>query len=146
MKTFNVLLFENGKIEHYDVLPYFRKCWEDKFDLEEKNEIKEKNRPENKRKHLLKAWIIHKSQYMFWARCQYEFLIASWPFGSKRMFDELHEFLPKFNIDDYMHHIDFDNIIIRDMYKIDIHEQIMMNIDVITDILHDEFNKVIKKK
>ena len=26
------------------------------------------------------------------------------------------------------------------MYKIDIHEQIMMNIDVINDILSEEFN------
>lgn len=31
------------------------------------------------------------------------------------------------------------NIIIRDMVKIDAYEQIMMNIDIIVDILYDEF-------
>ena len=28
----------------------------------------------------------------------------------------------------------------QDMEKIDIHDQIMMNIDIITDILYNEFN------
>lgn len=31
------------------------------------------------------------------------------------------------------------NIIIRDMVKIDTYEQIMMNVDIIIDILYDEF-------
>ena len=31
------------------------------------------------------------------------------------------------------------NIIIRDTVKIDVYEQIMMNIDIIVDILYDEF-------
>ena len=44
-----------------------------------------------------------------------------------------------FNLDDYSSNIAFHNAIIHDMHKIDIHEQIMMNIDTITDILFDEF-------
>ena len=53
MKTFNVLLFKNNKVEYYDVLPYFRDRWKDKndWDSETKAEIKEKNRPDNKRTH-----------------------------------------------------------------------------------------------
>ena len=39
------------------------------------------------------------------------------------------------------------NIIIRDTVKIDVYEQIMMNVDIIVDILYDEFltksNKVL---
>lgn len=31
------------------------------------------------------------------------------------------------------------NIIIRDTVKIDVYEQIMMNVDIIVDILYDEF-------
>lgn len=31
------------------------------------------------------------------------------------------------------------NIIIRDMVKIDAYEQIMMNVEIIVDILYDEF-------
>ena len=35
--------------------------------------------------------------------------------------------------------IDMCNIITKDMDIIDVHEQIMMNIDIVTDILYDEF-------
>ena len=35
--------------------------------------------------------------------------------------------------------IKMDNIITQDMEKIDIDRQIMMNIDIITDILYEEF-------
>ncbi len=41
-----------------------------------------------------------------------------------------------YNIDDNRK---LKNIIIRDMVKIDAYEQIMMNIDIIVDILYDEF-------
>lgn len=130
--TFNVLNYSGFKneIEHYDVLPYFRDSWESKS-------FKAK---EVKSKSDLKQWIESASRYMYWARCQYEFLMASWPFGSKNMHDEVKEFFetPK-DLEDYSTRINLDNIIIRDMHKIDIHEQIMMNIDIITDILADEF-------
>lgn len=130
--TFNVLNYSGFKneIEHYDVLPYFRDSWESKS-------FKAK---EVKSKSDLKQWIESASRYMYWSRCQYEFLMASWPFGSKNMHDEVKEFFktPK-DLEDYSTRIDFDNIIIRDMHKIDIHEQIMMNIDIITDILAEEF-------
>ena len=46
---------------------------------------------------------------------------------------------------EYPKNIEFINILTQDMSKIDIHEQVMMNIDVITDILYDEF-KIGKKK
>ena len=45
-----------------------------------------------------------------------------------------------FNIHNYKQNIDFWNIIIQDFYKIDIHEQIAMNITIITEILAAEFN------
>ncbi len=40
----------------------------------------------------------------------------------------------------------FRNIIIRDMAKIDVYEQLMMNIDILVDILYDEFLMKHKKK
>jgi hypothetical protein len=130
--TFKVLNYSgfNNQIEHYDVLPYFRDSWKSKS-------FKAK---EVKSKSDLKQWIESASRYMYWARCQYEFLMASWPFGSKNMHDEVMKFFetPK-DLESYSTRIYFDNIIIRDMHKIDIHEQIMMNIDIITDILADEF-------
>ena len=71
---------------------------------------------------------------MFWARCEYEFLMASWPFGSYNFREEMKKFLKNpINLDDYTQCFNFENIIIADMHKIDIHEQIMMNIDIIVD-------------
>lgn len=138
MKTFKVLLHNNNKIEHYDVLPYFRNCWkEKKYQKKEKQEIKE-----SKSKGLLKKWIIDRSRYMYWARCEYECLIAHWPFGSYRIKEDLKKFFAsEFDIEKIEDNIKFYNIIMQDMCKIDIHEQIMMNIDIITDILAEEFIK-----
>jgi hypothetical protein len=133
MKTvfkFNVLNYNFNKIEKYDVLPYFRDSWKNKSF----------NAKEVKLKSDLKKWIESASRYMFWARCEYEFLMASWPFGSKNMHNEIKEFFKKpQDLEYYSTRIDFDNIITRDMQKIDIHTQIMMNIDIITDILYEEF-------
>lgn len=132
MKKFNVLNFDitsKDKIE-YDVLPYFRDMKNDgRFEYYKV-----------KTKEDLKTWIKNVSQYQFWARCQYEFLMAPWPIGSYEINNKLKDFLSDFDISDYKQSIDFYNILMTNMYKIDIHEQIMMNIDVITDILSEEFN------
>ena len=99
LKQFYVLNWDHNKdmIEHYEVLPYFRDCWEKK---------PKSQRPENKEE--LKNFIQDNSRYMFWSRCEYEMICHGWP---KK----------------------------QDDYKIDIHEQIMMNIDIIVDILAEEF-------
>lgn len=137
MKKFNVIQYNSRKVESYDILPYFRREWEDKYHLEEKENIKQ-----TKSKDLLKKWIESRSSYMYRARCQYEHLVASWPFGSYRLTQDMKEFLknnPDLDLDNFAKNIEFENIIIRDMEKIDIYKQIMMNIDIITDILYDEF-------
>lgn len=131
---FNVIEYDwtARKIKPYNVLPYFRDVWKNKtFNLAKKDVVD---------KDTLKEWIIKASHYNFWARCEYECLIAPWPFGSKRMNEQIKKVLkPEFNIDDYSQNIDFCNAVMTDMEKIDIHTQIMMNIDIITDILFDEF-------
>lgn len=140
---FNVLLFDfSGKtMKKYDVLPYFRNSWKDKYNKEGKEKVKTAKH-ESKRKQLFKEWIRSESSYMFHARCEYEFLMASWPFGSKNITEKLKVFLSKnYNLDDYCDKIDFYNIIISEMDKIDVHEQILMNIDVIADLLYSEFFK-----
>lgn len=136
-QVFNVLEYDfNTKTcRYYDILPYFRRCW------------KERNTNSDKKPccmQELKEWIEKKSSYQYRARCEYEFLMAAWPFGSYKMGEEVMEYLnthPDFDMKNYDNNVDFTNIIIRDTYKIDIHEQIMMNIDIITDILADEFLK-----
>lgn len=135
LKKFNVILYKYpGKVEHYDVLPYFREYWKDrnKYYRELRSKVIDKN--------SLRDWIRDRSHYMFWGRCEWECVISSWPFGSKRISDDLQKLLtPEFDIKNYEHSIKFYNAILQDSEKIDVHEQIMMNIDVITDILAAEF-------
>lgn len=134
LTKFNVIEYDWNRrdIRHYDILPYFRDTWKSKkFNFDKENVTD---------KETLKEWIKRSSRYRFWARCEYEFLIAPWPFGSKRINEKIKELLKSdFNIDDRSQNIHFYNAIMTDMQKIDIHEQIMMNIDVIADILYDEF-------
>lgn len=138
-RKFNVLIYKQDKVERYDVLPYFRNCWKEKYNKEQKIAIKEAKQP-SKRKQLFKEYIISRSKYMYWARCEWEFLIANWPFGSYRFRDKMKEFLKTpVNLDDYTQCVNFENIIIGDMQKIDVHQQIEMNIDTIVDILYKEF-------
>lgn len=67
-------------------------------------------------------------------------LLANWPFGSYRLRTEMNEFLKNpVNLDDHTQCLNFENIIIADMQKIDVHSQIEMNINIIVDILYKEF-------
>lgn len=136
MVKFNVIYYDfTKKIIHYDVLPYFREDWNDNYHKEEKSKIKE-----TKSKELLRQWIIRRSSYRFWGRCEYEHLVASWPFGSYKIKQDLKKlFTAEFDIEKLDDSIKFYNILMQDMEKIDIHDQIMMNIDIITDILYKEF-------
>ena len=136
--SFNVLIYKNGKVEQYDVLPYFRDSWKEKYNNEEKDKIKAA-KYNAKRKELFKQWVIGRSKYMFWARCEWEMLLANWPFGSYRLRNNMKEFLKNsVNLDDHTQCLNFENIIIADMQKIDVHHQIEMNIDIIVDILYNE--------
>lgn len=137
MVKFNVIQFDftHRKVIHYDILPYFREEWNDKYHKEEKHKIKE-----TKSKELLRQWIISRSHYRFWGRCEYEHLVASWPFGSYKIKEDLKKLLTdEFDIEKLDNSIKFYNILMQDMKKIDIHDQIMMNIDIITDILFEKF-------
>ena len=139
LKKFNVLIFSNGKIREYDILPYFRNCWKDKYNKDEKEKIKAA-KYYAKRRQLFKEWVRAKSHYMFWARCEWEMLIGSWPYGSKRINDRMKKFMSEGrDLDNYNDSIVLDNIITTDMEKIDVHRQVDMNIDIITDILFQEF-------
>lgn len=149
MKKFNVLEYNwnTWDVSHYDVLPCFRRVWKSKGFNFEKKEVKNKSD--------LKAWIKRVSHYHFWSKCEYEFLMAPWPYRERK----LHNYMPLGNDNDDTKHsfkimVD-DNIVVNetlkrdesiphifntdDLYKIDIHQQIMMNIDIITDILAEEF-------
>ena len=67
MNQFNVLNWDinRNELEYYDVLPYFRKCYE---------ECRKKDIP--KTVDEWKEFIRQKGIYMFCSRCQYEIIIS----------------------------------------------------------------------
>ena len=90
-KKFNVLRrdFNKKRPTFYDVLPYFRREWKERpYNWNEDNkEVLVKTKEE------LKKWIKDRSQYQFWSRCEYEFLIAKWPFGGRQLTEDMEKFI-----------------------------------------------------
>lgn len=135
LKKFHVLKsnFNTKKFDNYNILPTFRGEWDAEYNF---------NRESIKNKETLKKWILKVSSYYFRAKCEYEILLGQWPFGSYKLNERMKEFFknnPDFNIDDYHQNINFTNVILTELHKIDIYEQIKMNIDIITDILYNEY-------
>lgn len=93
MKKFNVIIydFNDRKFEPYDIMPYLRKSY---YDEDEKPSTFEE----------FKNFILHKSMYQWWSRCEYEIILTDWP--NQKKFE-----------------------------KWDVHEQVKMNIDTITELL-----------
>ena len=134
---FNVIEFDisANKYKPYDVIPYFVNVWNDtKWDAFEKSKVKTKED--------FKSWVIRASHYQFWAKCEHECLIAPWPYGSYRVKEKLKE-VNITNIDNNF--IDIINAFGVDMNKIDVYEQIMMNIDIVTELLWIKFDLDKKK-
>lgn len=105
--------FNMDKIEHYDVLPYFRDRLEERIEKNKNDEDDYFKVP--KSFNDFKKFVENESLYQFWSRCEYEMIVHGWP-------------------------------VRKNDYKIDVHEQIMMNIDVISDILFDEYWDKIDKE
>lgn len=119
-KTFNVLRWDpNGdRPVHYDVLPYLRRCLEERKKRSKTKRYQKLVTEDPKAKRALgmpctweelKEVVKVESQYQFGGRCEYEMILTGWPAQ-------------------------------KNDYKIDVHEQIMMNIDIVTDILWEEMN------
>ena len=66
MKSFNVIIEDNGKFMPYDVMPYlWKKYQEVKDDLEFFDDVKN--------------FVEKESKYQWWARCEYEIILSGWP-------------------------------------------------------------------
>lgn len=76
MKKFNVMVWEinSNQLIAYDVLPYFRNQYAN---------CKKKDRPSTKEQ--WEAFVKRWGKYNFWARCEYEIIITSWPVQDKRV-------------------------------------------------------------
>lgn len=101
VKSFYVIRGDNGRFKPYDVIPYFVSVYNDR---------KPKDRPKTFEE--FKEFVEKESMYMFWARCEYEIVLNSWPPSKEEQ-----------------------------GYKIDIHEQIMMNHSLVTEVLMNVLKK-----
>ena len=113
-KEFNVIIYNinSKKFEPYNIIPYLISCY---------------NKKENKPKTFdeFKEFIKNKSMYQWWARCEYEIILSPWPYTlspSERAKEEN-------NVEAWKEHWKKH---LNECQKIDVHYQVMMNLDVIT--------------
>lgn len=122
LKKFNVLNwdFNRDMIYQYDVLPYFRECYADKVKSFKKV---------SKRKWYAKADEKTKKWYQV-----------------PETYEEFKKFIEDESRYQFWARCEYEMIIHgwpvrKNDYKIDIHEQVMMNLDIICEILWDEIKK-----
>ena len=97
--------FNTDRVEHYDIMPYLYRRLEEK---RKKRQIALKDLTLER----LKEFIDTESKYQFWARCQYEVILFSFP--------------PREN---------------GHKHKMDVYEQIHMNLDNIAKLMYDDLQK-----
>ena len=135
---FKVLVMnpETHKFEAYDILPFLRLIWEDwPFNVSfERGYVKVKT------KESLKIWIQNISIRHFWANKESEFLMAPSEFGPYKWRDDL-KALVKTDPDKEKctENIMLTKVDTNEMIQVSVHDQIKMNLDIITDILYEEF-------
>ena len=124
--TFNVLTwdFNHDNLEHYDVLPYFRNAYAER-----------KKRAKGKRVQK----IVEKNPDMK----KY--------YGVPASFEEMKEYVRDESLYMFWSRCEWEMICHgwparKNDYKIDVHEQIMMNLDTVTDILWKEIEEKDGKK
>jgi len=117
-KEFNVIIYNiNSKeFEYYNIIPYLLSCYES-----------EKNKP--KTFNEFKDFIKNKSVYKWWARCEYEIILSPWPYISSP--SERYDKKGENDIEAWKEHWKKH---LQECEKIDVHYQVMMNIDVITNL------------
>ena len=122
-KEFNVIIydFNSKKVVSYNIIPYLLSRYE-----------KEENKPKtfDEFKEYIKNW----SMYQWWARCEYEIIVSPWPYTlspSERAKEEN-------NVEAWKEHWKKH---LNECQKIDIHYQVMMNLDIITKIFIEIVNE-----
>lgn len=122
MKTFNVIgyNFNNKEFVPYNIIPYLVSQYEIATH-------KPKTFDE------FKKFVKKESLHQWWARCEYEIVLGPWPYTlspSERAKEEDNVEAWK---EHWKKHLD-------ECQKIDVHSQVMINLDVITSLLMDNVN------
>lgn len=115
METFNVLLwdFNRDELEYYDVLPYLRDRYEEK---------KKRSKEFGKDAELSKYWKVPETLDEFKKFIMDE---SRYQFWARCQYEMICHGWP----------------VRKNDHKLDVHEQIMMNLDVIAKIMYDELGK-----
>lgn len=71
MKSFNVIIEDNGKFKAYDIMPYLLRTYKEKY----KGTILDGS--------SIKEFIDKESMYQWWSRCEYEIILSDWPCQKK---------------------------------------------------------------
>lgn len=123
MRKFNVIVYNinSEEFEPYDIIPHLVSQYQEKTD-------KPKTFDE------FKEFIKKESIYQWWARCEYEIVLGPWPYTlspSERAKEEN-------NVEAWKEHWKKH---LNECKKIDVHYQVMMNIDVITSLVMESANE-----
>ena len=134
MKQFNVINydFNSKKFKSYNVIPYLVNAYND---IVEKHKKYPKDKYWNVPKTFaeFKEFAKKESQYQFWARCEYEIILAPWPYlpSPSESYDKSKEN----DVNVWKEHW---KKFLETCDKWDVYDQIMMNIDIVTKILMEE--------
>lgn len=117
-KSFNVIIydFNNKEFKPYDIIPHLIHCYN-------KNSNKPKTFDE------FKEFIKKESMYQWWSRCEYEIILGPWPYitSPSERYDKKGEDDVEAWKEHWKKHL-------KECEKIDIYDQVMMNLDIITEI------------
>lgn len=124
MKSYFVLLrdFNSNKTVKHNIMPYilqtYKECEEKKFwwmfDDPKIAPIAKED---------FKYFVERVCKRMYWSRCEYEWLMISWPPGKIDTLEQCQK-------------------IINSSTKIDVWDQIEMNLDIVTDVFIENINAV----
>ena len=120
MKKFNVIVYNiNGKnFESYDIIPYL---------VSRYNKTKKK-KPVTFEE--FKEFVKDESRYQWWARCEYEIILSPWPYITSP--SERYDKKEEDDIEAWKEHWKKH---LNECQKIDVYRQVMMNLDVITNLV-----------
>lgn len=117
-EKFNVLIwdFNSDKLEHYDVMPYLRNCYKERV-KRFKRVSKSKNFDPN-------------NEYI----------------KVPETLEDFKKFVKSESMYQFWSRCEYEMIchgwpVRKNNYKLDVHEQIMMNLDIVSKILYDEANR-----
>lgn len=121
MKIFNVIVhnFNSKEFEPYNIIPYL---------------VSRYNKKENKPKTFdeFKEFVKNESLYQWWSRCEYEIILGPWPYTSSP--SERYDKKGEDDVEAWKEHWKKH---LKECEKIDVHYQVMMNLDVITNLVMD---------